>query len=345
MPQTALRLATFRYEHTEALFDGTVSIDGVDATLETAPIVTDIFRRMVHDRDLDVAELGLTYYLRTLDQTNPPFLALPIFPNRNFRHSAIFVNTASGIRTPRDLIGRTIGEFALYGHDAGVWPKGILADEWGVSPEQCRWVIGGTNAPLPALDWIPQPVPAGVDVRHAEDGQTLGAMLEDGSIDALISVDVPDAILAGSPRVARLFPDYEQVERDYYRRTGIFPPMHIVAMRRELAVEPGPARAVVPSVPSRQGAKGQCLPLRRDQAARLGHDPLVQQAVRREPATDVGRLVALRRQRQPHRCRHLPALPPRAGTLPSPLACRGRLRSRTARHVTGHDDRRGRART
>ena len=244
MPQTALRLATFRYEHTEALFDGSVAVEGVDLTLETAPIVTDIFRRMVHDRDLDVAELGLTYYLRTLDQADPPFLALPVFPNRNFRHSAIFVNTASGIRTPRDLIGRTVGEFALYGHDAGVWPKGILAGEWGVAPEQCSWVIGGTNAPLPSLDWIPQPVPAGVEVRHAEDDQTLGAMLEAGSIDALISVDVPDAVLTGSSRVVRLFPDYERVERDYYRRTGIFPPMHIVAIRRELAAEPGLARAV-----------------------------------------------------------------------------------------------------
>lgn len=130
------------------------------------------------------------------------------------------------------------------GHDAGVWPKGILSDEYGVTVDQCRWVIGGTDHPIPAFDWIPQPIPAGVDVRHAQDGQTLGAMLESGEIDALISVDVPRAVLKGSTKIARLFPDYESVERDYYRRTGIFPPMHIVAVRKELAHRTGLLQSV-----------------------------------------------------------------------------------------------------
>ncbi|MBW8802681.1 MAG: 4,5-dihydroxyphthalate decarboxylase, partial [Catenulisporales bacterium] len=145
-----------------------------------------------------------------------------------------YVNTAAGMEKPQDLAGKKIGELALYGHDAGVWPKGILADEYGLTPDQCSWVIGGTNHPLPALDWIPQPMPAGVRIRHAGPGQTLSAMLESGEIDALISVDVPQPLLNGSPSIARLFPDYEAVERDYYRRTGIFPPMHVVAVRRDL---------------------------------------------------------------------------------------------------------------
>jgi ABC-type nitrate/sulfonate/bicarbonate transport system substrate-binding protein len=233
-----LRIATYTYEHTAALFDGRVAIDGVDAALETAPLVTDIFRGMVEGR-YDVAEFGLTYFLRCLDAADAdsataPFLALPIFPNRNFRHSAIFVNTAAGIETPQDLAGKTIGEFALFGHDAGVWAKGILADEYGVTPDRSRWVIGGTDHPIPAFDWIPQPVPDGVDVRHAASGETLGAMLESGEIDALVSVDVPRALRDGSTAIARLFPDYERVERDYYRRTGVFPQMHVVAVRREL---------------------------------------------------------------------------------------------------------------
>lgn len=240
---TRLSIGVYAYEHTQALLDGRVTVDGVDAAFETAPLVTDIFRRAV-EGGYDLAEFGLTYFLRTFDLDDAPFLALPIFPNRNFRHSAIFVNTAAGIDKPQDLAGRTVGEFALYGHDAGVWPKGILADEYGVTPEQCRWVIGGTDHPIPALDWIPQPVPEGVQVRHAREDQTLGAMLEAGEIDALISVDVPQAVLDGSPKIARLFPDYESVERDYYRRTGIFPPMHIIAIRRELATRPGLAQAV-----------------------------------------------------------------------------------------------------
>jgi ABC-type nitrate/sulfonate/bicarbonate transport system substrate-binding protein len=244
MTRPRLTIGTYRYEHTQALFDGSVAIDGVDATFASAPLISDVFRQMVQGQ-FDVAELGLTYFLRMWDTPQSPFMALPIFPNRNFRHSAFFVGEASGIERPEDLAGRTIGEFALWGHDPGVWMKGILAEEFGVTPNQCHWVIGGTDHPIPSFDWIPQPVPAGVDVRHADDGETLAAMLESGAIDALLSVDVPQSLLGGSSKVRRLFPDYETVERDYYRRTGIFPMMHVVAIRKELLTEyPGIARAI-----------------------------------------------------------------------------------------------------
>ncbi|WP_204249229.1 hypothetical protein [Frondihabitans sp. PAMC 28766] len=201
-------------------------------------MISDTFFKMAQ-AEYDVAEYGLTYFLRSWDTEESPFLALPIFPNRNFRHSAIYVNVEAGITKPEDLAGKTIGEFALYGHDAGVWPKGILSDEFGFDPASCKWVIGGTDFPIPAFDWIPQPVSEGVDVRHAADGQTLSSMLESGEIDALISVDVPKAVLEGSTKIRRLFPDYEAVERDYYSRTGIFPMMHVIAIRKELAQEPG----------------------------------------------------------------------------------------------------------
>ena len=240
-----LRVGIYRYDQVRALFDGSVTIDGVDASFTSAPIVTEIFKKMIQEHAFDVAELGWTYYLRTLDLDDPPFLALPVFPNRQFRHSAIYVNTSSGIEEPQDLAGRTIGEFATYGHDAGFWPKGILSDEFGLTPEQSRWVIGGLDWPMEPVDFIPFLHPADVDVTRAPEGRELGQMLDAGEIDALISADVPKCVLDGSPRVARLFPDWEATERDYYRRTGIFPIMHTVVVRRELLTRrPGLVRAV-----------------------------------------------------------------------------------------------------
>lgn len=244
MTDLKLKVGVYRYEHTEPLFDGRVVIDGVDVALDTSPLISDVFYRMAK-RELDIAEFGLTYFLRTFDLDNSPFLALPIFPNRNFRHAALFVNVDSGIEKPEDLAGKTVGEFALWGSDPGVWMKGVLAEEYGVTPDQMRWVIGGTDHRIPAFDWIPQPVPDGVEVRHTEGDQTLAAMLEAGEIDALLSVDVPQALIDGSTKkIRRLFVDYESVERDYYRRTGIFPMMHVVAIRRELVDEPGLVQSV-----------------------------------------------------------------------------------------------------
>jgi len=244
---TALKLdiGCSDYEHTRALTDGTVKIEGVDAAFTSAPIVSDIFERMVRQHGFDVSELGLTFYLRTLDFEDPPFVALPVFPNRQFRHSAIFVNTSSGIEAPQDLAGKTVGEFATYGHDAGVVAKGILSDEFGVTPDQCRWVVGGFDWPMAPLDFIPQLHPTNIEVTSAPEGKALGPMLETGEIDAFISADVPQCVLNNSPRVARLFPDYEPLERDYYRRTGIFPIMHTVVVRKELLEQhPSLAQAI-----------------------------------------------------------------------------------------------------
>lgn len=244
MSDMQLQIGAYRYEHTEPIFDGRVAVKGVDATLVTSSLVSDVFEKMARG-DLDIAEFGFTYFLRSFDLDDSPFLALPIFPNRNFRHSSLFVNADKGISKPEDLAGRTVGEFALWGSDPGVWMKGVLADEHGITPDSIDWVIGGTDHPIPPFDWIPQPVPDGVTVRHTDGGQTLSNLLETGEIDALLSVDVPQGLLDGSSsKIRRLFPDYRATEQDYYRRTGIFPIMHVVAIRRELAGEPGLVDAI-----------------------------------------------------------------------------------------------------
>jgi hypothetical protein len=133
MSGVKLDIAIWNYDRAAALRDGSVRIEGVDAKIHSGRIVTEIFRSMIKDRAYDVAELGLTYFLRTFEVDDPPFLLIPVFPVRSFRHSAIYINKASGIERPQDLNDKTIGELALYGHDAGVMPKGMLADEFGGS--------------------------------------------------------------------------------------------------------------------------------------------------------------------------------------------------------------------
>ena len=245
MRDKPLDIAFWNYDRTRALSDGRVVIQGVEARFHTARIVPQIFEAMIRRRAYDVSELGLTYFLRTFAEGPSPFLALPVFPNRCFRHSAIYVGAASGIERPEELAGRTIGELALYGHDAGVMPKGIMADEFGFRPERNRWIVGGIDFPMEPIDFVPQPHPADVEVTQAPKGTDLGALLDAGEIDALISADVPRCVLEGSPKVRRLFPDHEAVERDYFQRTGIFPIMHAVVVTQELAErEPDIVRAV-----------------------------------------------------------------------------------------------------
>jgi 4,5-dihydroxyphthalate decarboxylase len=245
MKHATLDIAFWNYDRTRLLADGSVKIAGAEARFHSARIVPEIFRSMVRDRAYDAAELGMTYFLRTMDVENPPFLAIPVFLVRSFRHNAIYINKASGISRPQDLAGKRIGELALYGHDAGVMPKGILSDEYGVRPEQSRWIVGGIDFPMDPIDFVACPVPDGVEVEWASKDVDLGDMLERGEIDALISADAPRCVLEKSPRVGRLFEDYQVVERDYFRRTGIFPIMHAVVVTRELALErPNLVRAI-----------------------------------------------------------------------------------------------------
>ena len=237
MTDRKIDIAFWNYDRTRLLADGTVKIQGVDATFHSARIVPEIFEAMIRKHAYDVSELGMTYFLRTFEDGQSPFVAIPVFPVRSFRHGAIYINKASGIVRPEDLVGKRIGELALYGHDAGVMAKGILSDEFGVKPEQSRWIVGGIDFPMDPIDFVSHPAPGGVEVEWAAKGVDLGTMLEAGEIDALISADVPKCVLEKSPKVGRLFEDYEAVERDYYRRTGIFPIMHTIVVKRELAME------------------------------------------------------------------------------------------------------------
>lgn len=227
-----LDIAVTRYDNTRALFDGSVSFDGLDVTLHS-PTIPEIFTGVAAGR-FDVGEFGLTHYLRARD-SGTDLVALPVFPARVFRHSSVFVNTSAGICGPKDLVGRTIGEFGMYGQDSGIWAKGVLAEDFGFDPQANRWIVGGLEAPLPAgFTFTTHPHPDDVDVTFAPSDRTLSDMLDRGEIDALFASNVPTPYLAGSPDIAPLFPDHEARERDWFRRTGIFPMMHTVVVRSEL---------------------------------------------------------------------------------------------------------------
>jgi len=225
MNEQALTIGCFQYDTTAALFEGKALVEGAETEIRTARTLPEIFARLMRDQEFDAGELGMTFYLRTFGPESP-YIAIPVFPNRMFRHSSIFVNTSSCIEKPEDLVGKRIGEFGIYSQDSGVWAKGMLMDEYGFRPERNSWLIGGLNEPAAPFDFVPQ--------THAGDGAALGTMLDQGEIDALFSANVPQTVLDGSPNIRRLFPDYEAVERDYFKRTQLFPIMHAMVIRRDL---------------------------------------------------------------------------------------------------------------
>lgn len=231
MAKLNLTLGCWNYDRTSALLDGRVRPDGIDLNYLNMP-VEETFFRMLRHREFEVAEMSLSSYVMSLFRPDPPFVAIPVFPSRVFRHSCIFVNTASGIREPRDLVGKRVGT-PEYQMTAGVWIRGILADEHGVPVDGVTYRTGGEEEPgrpeKQALD-----LPGRIRVERIGPGQTLSAMLADGEIDALYTARTPSTFRTRPDRVVRLFPEPLDVERDYFRRTRIFPIMHTVVIRRDV---------------------------------------------------------------------------------------------------------------
>jgi 4,5-dihydroxyphthalate decarboxylase len=226
-----LTLSCWGYDRVRALADGRVRPEGIDLNFLDLP-VEETFFRMLRSREFEVAELSLSSYVVSLFREPRPFVAIPVFPSRMFRHSGIFVSTKSGIREPEDLAGKRIGtpEYQL---TAPVWIRGILQDEYGVAVESCEYFTGGQEQPgrdeKVALELPPQ-----IKVQRIGAGKTLSQMLAAGEIDALESPRMPSTLHTDPQRVKRLFEDYVEVERAYYRKTRIFPIMHTVAIRREV---------------------------------------------------------------------------------------------------------------
>ncbi|OGQ80055.1 MAG: 4,5-dihydroxyphthalate decarboxylase [Deltaproteobacteria bacterium RIFCSPLOWO2_12_FULL_60_19] len=234
MSDIQLTLACEDYDRTRALRDGSVKPEGIDLNYVALP-VEEIFWRMCRYEEFDVAELSMGAFLVAAAQGRRPFVAIPVFPSRTFRHRCIFINTASGIEKPEDLRGKRVG-VPEYTMTAAVWLRGLLQHEYGVKPEEVHWLQGGEEQPG-RKDRVDFDAPAGVRLEVIPQDRTLNDMLESGVIDALMSPRMPSCFLKGASNVRRLFPDYKRVEMDYFRRTGIFPIMHVVVIRTKIYEE------------------------------------------------------------------------------------------------------------
>jgi 4,5-dihydroxyphthalate decarboxylase len=224
-------MACWNYDRTRALLEGRVRPDGIDLNYLALP-VEETFFRMLRHREFDVAEMSLSSYVVSLSRPEPPFVAIPVFPSRFFRHSCIFVNAASGIKAPEDLVGKKVGT-PEYQMTAAVWIRGILSDEHGVPVNSVIYYTGGEEEPgrpeKLALD-----LPSDIRVVRIGRDQTLSSMLASGDIEALYTARTPSSFHSRDGKVRRLFEDFQSVERDYFRRTRVFPIMHTVVIRREV---------------------------------------------------------------------------------------------------------------
>ncbi|HTS23964.1 MAG TPA: ABC transporter substrate-binding protein [Casimicrobiaceae bacterium] len=231
MSKLKLSLACWNYDRTRALMDASVQPDGIDLTYLNLP-VEETFFRMLRHREFDVAEMSLSSYTVSTFREPRPFVAIPVFPSRSFRHSCIYVHADAGIRSPGDLVGKRVGT-PEYQMTAPVWIRGILSEHYGVPVDSVTYCTGGEEEPGRS-EKIKLDLPANIRVEPIGRTQTLAAMLASGEIDALHTARMPSTFAAGGGKVRRLFENYRQVERDYYRATGIFPMMHTVVIRREV---------------------------------------------------------------------------------------------------------------
>lgn len=227
-----LALACTVSDRTRPILDGLVPIEGCEIQPVTGE-PEELFARALRERAFDVTELSLSSYLIALARGESPYVAVPAFPSRAFRHGAVYVRTDRGIERPEDLAGRTLG-VPEFQQTAALWVRGILADRHGVPPSAIRWRSGGLERPG-GRERIPIRVREGIELRPIGPDDTLSGMLADGRLDGLVSPRPPSCFLEDHPMVRRLWRDHRAEERRFYRETRMFPIMHVVAVRRDLA--------------------------------------------------------------------------------------------------------------
>lgn len=231
MADLKLTLACWDYDRTRPLIDGRVKPEGIDLDITILrPRVA--FQRMLDKQEFQVSELSLASYAALKARGNCPFVAIPVALSKIFRHSCIYVRSGSGIARPEDLKGKRVGT-SQYSSTGLCFMRGMLQHDYGVKSEDMHWFMGGLNTFVePPL--IPLNLPPTLRLDFLKDGQTLENMFDEGALDALLSLYIPQSFLKGEPHIARLWPNFKAIEQDYYRRTQIFPIMHTVALREDV---------------------------------------------------------------------------------------------------------------
>jgi 4,5-dihydroxyphthalate decarboxylase len=223
-----LTVATTDYDHVRDLTSGVVRAEGIVLTGFVLP-VEEVFFRFIKNREWDVSEMSFGKFIGFASQGNSPFVGIPVFPSRVFRHSAFYVRTDRGIASPKDLEGKTVG-IPEWAQTAGIYARGFLAETAGVDLRKIKWVQAGMNE-AGREEKVEFKLPQGIQYSQRRDS-SISAMLLSGEIDAAISARVPDAFGKGGGKIVRLYPEYRKDEMAYHAATGIYPIMHVIAMRR-----------------------------------------------------------------------------------------------------------------
>jgi len=232
MPDIPITIACGNYDRTQAIKDGRVKVEGCSVTyLPLYP--EEIFHRAFKFQEFDVSELSFSSHIRTVAAGTAEYVGVPAFVSRTFRHSGIYVRKGAGISKPEDLRGKRIG-LPEYQITAVVWMRGTMQHEYGVHPSEIHWRSGGQEQAGRHERTPLKPIP-GIDLQAVSEDKTLVGMLRDGELDALFTARAPSSFLAGEPHIERLFPDTRAAELAYYKKTGLFPLMHLIGIRKHLA--------------------------------------------------------------------------------------------------------------
>ncbi|MFL6798103.1 MAG: PhnD/SsuA/transferrin family substrate-binding protein [Xanthobacteraceae bacterium] len=233
MSKLQLTVAVSRYDHVADVLNGIVSVQGIDLNVLDLPL-HDIFYRFVQFKEFDVAEISFAKYVSMISQGDDVLIALPVFPSRVLRHSAIYVRTDGPVKAPKDLAGRRVG-VPEWAQTAGVYARGLLAEEFGIDLASIQWVQAGQDQ-AGRQEKVALKLPAGISICSVTN-KSLADMLVDGELDAALLAQPPARYLQGHPNIARMFPDWLSAEEQYAEKTKILPIMHTVAVRKAILDE------------------------------------------------------------------------------------------------------------